>query len=64
MYLYFGPQISGVAMLDPQDAPGIQWEARQIAHHDPCDDAVRHETSLGASMQGLEKQWNHPLQRP
>lgn len=51
-------------MLDPQDAPGIQWEARQIAHLDPCDDAVRHETSLGASMQGLEKQWNHPLQRP
>lgn len=62
MYLYPGSQISCVAILDPQDAPENQWGARQIAHDDPCDDAVRHEACLGASMQGLQKLWNQPLQ--
>ena len=56
-----GSQISFVANPAPQDAPGIQLGARQIAHDDPCDDAWRHEACLGDSMQGLQKLWSHPL---
>lgn len=53
IYLYSGLQISCVAILNPQERAGNQWGARQIAHDDPCDDAVRREACLGGSMQGL-----------
>lgn len=59
MYLYLASQISCISTH--RDASGIQWGARQIAHDDPCDDAVRHEACLGGSMQGLQKLWNPPL---